>query len=194
MEDTHSTLLLRLKDRTDQTAWRTFDELYQPMLVRYAQARGLDLSDAEDAAQQCVEAVLKQIGQYQHSGSFKTWLRAIVEKKICDRFRVRGREIQADSALLSALPDSGEGPEQAWERQWRSSHFQYCAELARREVAENTYSAFVAYAIQGQTAEEVAAQLGLSLNQVYVAKHRVLDRIRVLISELTAAEPSEVLA
>jgi len=194
MEDTHSTLLLRLKDGKDEAAWRSFNDLYQPMLVHYAQARGLDRAEAEDAAQQCVEAVLKQIGQYQHHGSFKTWLRAIAENKVRDRFRARGREVHADSALLSALPDQGETPEQVWEQQWRSAHFHYCAELVRREVAENTYAAFVSYAIQGRPAEEVADQLGLSLNQVYVAKHRVLDRIRTLLAELTVAEPNEVSA
>jgi len=193
MEDTRSTLLLRLKDAGDQAAWRTFNELYRPMLVRYALARGLDPDDAEDVAQQCVEGVLKRIGEYQHVGSFRTWMRAIIENKICDRFRARGREMQADSRLLAGLPDPQDTPDQVWERQWRSAHFRYCAEKARGEVAEATYAAFVAYGIEGRPADEVAAKLGLTVGQVYLAKHRLLDRIRALVLELTGAEPVEVL-
>ncbi len=74
MEDTRSTLLVRLRDPTDQDAWRTFDELYRPMLVGYACARGLDQADAEDVAQQCIQAVLKQIG------ANRTW---ICQRKGC---------------------------------------------------------------------------------------------------------------
>lgn len=61
MEDTRSTLLARLTDREDEDAWRTFDKLYRPMLVGYARTRGLTTHDAEDVAQECVEAVLDNI-------------------------------------------------------------------------------------------------------------------------------------
>ena len=192
MDTTRTTLLLRLKDGTDQAAWRTFDQLYRPMLVRYACARGLDLSDAEDVAQQCVQAVLGKIDQYEHLGSFKTWLRAITENKVCDRFRVRGREVQAGTSLWAGRADSQPNPEELWEQQWWSGHLRHCAEVVRGEVAEHTFAAFLGYAMEGQPASVVAGRLGLTVNQVYVSKHRVLDRIRGLMLELTGVEMAEV--
>ena len=191
MDETRTTLLLRLKDGTDQTAWRTFDQLYRPMLVAYAVARGLDSNDADDVAQQCVQAVLGKIGEYEHLGSFKTWLRAITEKKICDRFRTKGREVQADSALWAAKSDPQPGPEELWERQWWNAHLRHGAEVVRGEVAELTFAAFVGYALEGKAADAVAQSLGLSVNQVYLAKHRVLNRIRALIIEWTDDAPAE---
>ena len=187
MEETRSTLLVRLRDPTDQEAWRTFDELYRPMLVGYACARGLDQADAEDVAQQCIQAVLKQIGEYQHLGSFRTWLRTIAERRIRDLFR-RRREVQADTGVWAEQRDSKPPPEDLWERHWWSAHLRYCAERVKHHFAESTYAAFVGYAIEEQPAAAIAEQLGLSVNKVYVAKHRVLERIRELMLELTGSD------
>lgn len=191
MEETRTTLLIRLKNGDDQTAWRTFDQLYRPMLVSYAGSRGLDPNDSEDVAQQCMQAVLDKISTYEHQGSFKTWLRAIAEKKICDRFRAKGREVQAESAVLAGKADPNPSPDEIWERQWWQAHLRHGADVVRGEVAQTTFAAFVGYAIEGQAADAVAQSLGLSVNQVYVAKHRVLDRIRTLIIEWTGEPLAE---
>ena len=191
MEETRTTLLLRLKDGTDQTAWRTFDQLYRSMLVAYGTARGLDANDAEDVAQQCVQAVLDKIEKYEHLGSFKTWLRAIAEKKVCDRYRAMGREVQVESSVWAANADPQPGPDELWERKWWSAHLRHGAEVVRMEVAETTFAAFVGYAIEGEAPDIVARSLGLSVNQVYGAKHRVLDRLGSLMIEWTAEAPSE---
>ncbi len=194
MDETRTTLLLRLRDGNDQTAWRTFDQIYRPLLVGYARTRGVDANDAEDLAQECVQAVLDRIGEYEHLGSFKSWLRAIAENKIRDRFRARKREVQAESGVLTGLADAQETPEQVWERQWWSAHLRHCSEQVRHEVAPSTYSAFVEYAIEGRPPGVVAEKLGLSVNQVYVAKHRVLDRLRGIMMELTGCEAMEGMA
>lgn len=188
MDPTRVTLLLRLRDRSDQTAWRTFDSLYRGMIVGFARWRGLSEADADDVAQQCVAAVVEGIGQYQHLGSFKTWLRAIAEKKIVDVFRKRGREAQAPSGVLAAEADPGTSLDEQWERNWARAHFSYCLEAVRAQVEERTYEAFTAYAIHGRPAEEVAAAVGISVGQVYVAKHRVLERVRAMLAELTGSD------
>ncbi|MHC4990326.1 MAG: sigma-70 family RNA polymerase sigma factor [Planctomycetota bacterium] len=187
MDETRSTLLVRLRDPADQTAWRRFDRLYRPMIVGYARARGLGHADAEDIAQQCVEAVLRQIGRYQHLGSFRSWLRTVTERRICDLFR-RHRERQADSGLWSARFDASPGPVELWEQHWWRAHFRHCVEQVRGQVHESTYTAFTEYSLRGKTAEETAATLGLSVSQVYVAKHRVLERIRAMVLELTGTD------
>lgn len=189
MDHTRSTLLIRLRDRSDEQAWRTFDALYRTMLVGYARARGLPPADAEDVAQQCAEAVLEQIGQYAHAGSFKSWLRAIAEHKIVDRFRAQRREVQAESGVLSGAPDPAPALEQEWDRHWTIAHLRYCAQAVRSDVAENTYAAFAAYALEGRPVQAVAAALNMTPNQVYVAKHRVLDKIRAMMLELLGEEP-----
>lgn len=197
MEPTRSTLLIRLRDRSDEEAWRTFNALYRPMLVSYARWRGLGEADADDAAQQCVEVVLAKIGDYEHTASFKSWLRGIADHKVTDRMRRRGggawgREVQpATGALEGVEHPSPEGADE-WERQWAMAHLRHCAERARQEVSENTYQAFRAYAVDGREPGAVAESLGMSVNQVYVAKHRVMERIRSIMLELTGEEPGSL--
>ncbi|MHC5028288.1 MAG: RNA polymerase sigma factor [Planctomycetota bacterium] len=183
MDQTRSTLLVRLRDRSDQTAWRTFDDLYRPMLQGYARARGLDAASADDVAQLCIAAVLEQIGTYEHLGSFRAWLRTIVERRICDLYRKR-REVQADTGVWASRPGEEEAPPELFDRIWQISHLRYCAEQVREQVAPHTYEAFAACGLEGRPAAEVAERMGLSVNQVYVAKHRVLERVRAMMIEL----------
>jgi len=191
MDPTRSTLLIRLKDRADQDAWRTFDHLYRPLLVSYARFRGLGDADADDTAQQCVEVVLVRIADYEHAASFKSWLRAIADHKVTDRLRARAgraREIQPATGALEAAPHPAPDAEGEWGRQWSMAHIRHCAEQARAEVADSTYAAFRGCAIDGREPAAVAAALGITVNQVYVAKHRVLERIRSIMLELTGED------
>lgn len=192
MDDTRSTLLMRLKDRTDQAAWQAFDRLYRPLLFGYARTRGLEPADADDVTQQCVAAVLERIADYPHEGRFRTWLRAILDHKIHDHFRRRNREQQAESGLLTRQADVAAPLEEAWDRNWRTAHFRYCLERVREEVEENTYAAFLTYAVEERPAAEAAQRLGMTVNQIYVAKHRILERIGELLRELLGDEWREV--
>lgn len=189
MDDrTRSTLLMRLKDRTDNDAWDTFASLYRPLIVSYALSRDLSHSDAEDVAQQCTQAVLEKIDGYQHLSSFKAWLRAIADHKIIDQYRRSRRQVQGDTAFWNAQEEaSGSlGPQASlsWDREWTHAHMLYCAERVRSKVNESTYEAFAALVLRGLEPPVVAAALNLTVNQVYVAKHRVLEHIRTILKEL----------
>ena len=189
MDDlTRSTLLCRLKDRADVGAWETFAALYRPLIVAYARGRGLSDSDAEDVAQQCTQAVIEKIADYQHMGSFKAWLRAIAGHKVVDKHRLASREHQPGSGFWGAHAEDAAAPDESWDRHWAHAHIAYCAERARATVNESTYEAFAACVVRGQRPADVATALNLSVNQVYVAKHRVLERIRELLRELHGDE------
>lgn len=193
MNQTRTTLLASLADRSDQAAWRTFDQLYRPMLVGYVCSRGLSQADAEDVAQQCIEAVLERIDTYPHQGSFRTWLRSIAEKRIADLHR-RRRDVQANSAVWQSEPDSHPGPRTVWEQGCSSDRLKQCVEAVRDQVAAGTFAAFVAYAIEERPAASVARDLGMSVSQVYVAKHRVLERVRGMMRSREETDRIKVVA
>ena len=56
--------------------------------------------------------------------------------------------------------------------------FRQCCERVRAEFHENTWQAFWCTAVDGRSAGEVAAELGMSPVGVRVAKSRVLLRLR----------------
>lgn len=51
-------------------------------------------------------------------------------------------------------------------------------ELIRGDFSEATWQAFSRVVVAGETASAVAAALGVSENAVYMARHRVLARLR----------------
>lgn len=183
MDKMQPSLLQRLRDLSDTGAWVDFDRTYRPMLTAYAHARGLSAADAEDVAQQCAQAVVEQIERYEHLASFKAWLRSIAEHKVADVFRGRRREVQADSDMLSR--HAGPPATRARSLSWTTADVRRCAEAVSREVAPTTFAAFVGYALERRPVREVAHELGMTPNQVYVAKHRIVARIRRRVEALT---------
>ncbi len=187
---TRASLLIRLRDVRDTDAWADFEHLYAPLLYDYARSRGLNHEDAEDIRSECYAAVVKQIKEFEYDrskGSFKSWLRTIVSRRVIDRLRKR-RELHADSHVLRELPDVDASDEQAWEREWKRQHLRYCVELARPQVSPTVWKAFRMLAEDGASVEAVCEALSMTASQVYKAKARMLalvrERMQILEAEL----------
>ncbi len=190
LETTRATLLQRVKDRSDDSAWRDFNRMYFPLLYRYARARGLSPQDAEDVAQQCMQAISRSIADFEYSatrGKFRNWLKTIADHKVTDLLRKR-REMLAQPGELDGSGSSSSEPDRLWERQWDKEHLRYCLERLREEWAGKSYQCFYLFALQQKSAAEVARLLGISENQVWVTKHRMLARLQAMMKDLFGAE------
>ena len=91
---TRPSLLARLKDWSQQTAWRQFDHDYAPLLRNVARKAGLTDAEADEGAQETLIAVAKKIGEFEHAGnrgSFRAWLYQQARWRIADQFRARAR-------------------------------------------------------------------------------------------------------
>ena len=186
MKDTRATLLLRLRDRGDDTAWSEFHELYAPLLYFYARERGLTCADAEEIRDQCLLVVAQKIAKFDYDrskGGFKNWLYRIANGKVIDFLR-KQREQPADTNVLRNLPDPQPSPEELWDQQWRQQHILYCAAQVSGAFSKTTYRVFELLAFEGREVDEVCMQLDLTRNQVYIAKSRVLRQIRARIEAL----------
>lgn len=186
MKETRATLLLRMRDPRDASAWSEFHELYAPLLYRYARERGLTHADAEEIRDQCLLVVARKIGALEYDrdrGGFKNWLYCIANGKVVDFLR-RRRVGQADTRVLGQLEDSQPLPEEVWDTQWRYQHLLYCAAQVKETVGEKMYRIFELLAFEGCGVEDVCKQLGVTRNQVYTAKSRVLQRIRTRAEEM----------
>ena len=191
MDETQSTLLIRIRNRDDASAWQEFIGIYEPLIERYARKRGLSREDAEDVRGQTMEAVVRQIGEFQYDkakGGFRNWLRRIACNKIVDMRRKRRLEVPADSAELRMTPDRGPTPEEEWDLEWAKHHLNYCVEQVKREVSERNYRAFRMLVYEEKDVGEVCEALGINANQAYKAKSRVLERVREKMAELGVDE------
>ncbi len=56
-------------------------------------------------------------------------------------------------------------------------------ELIRSEFEERSWQAFCRVVVEGQSPADVAAALGMTRNAVYIAKARILRRLRETLGE-----------
>jgi RNA polymerase sigma-70 factor (ECF subfamily) len=182
---TRPSLLIRIADRQDAEAWSEFVEIYEPILIRVAKSKGLQPNDASELAQEVLITVMNSISRFEFSpraGSFRRWLATITCNKIRDHFRSLHRNWNAKLGLRLDLESLEEEPlkgiDESLELQWRHQMFARASEAIRGTVQHETWMAFWRTSIDMMPAEQVAKELNLSLGNVYVARSRVIAKLR----------------
>jgi len=186
---TRPSLLIRLRDHQDHAAWGQFVEVYAPLIYGYLRKHGLQDADAADLTQICLRQVAAHVGSLEYDprrDSFRGWLFTIVRNRLRN-FRDQPRRLHQGSGdsgvqrLLEnqAAPEPDEALE--WEREYKGGLFAWAAEQVRPLVQEATWLAFWQTAVEGKSGKEVARELGLTVAAVYLAKGRVVARLRALI-------------
>ena len=188
--DTRSSLLIRVRDPADQAAWHEFVEIYRPVILRLARQKGMQDADAEDVAQQVLVAIAKAVEQREHDpkrAKFRTWLHRVAHNAILNAL-TRGRPDRGsgDSALLAVLngQESQAGPDSDLLRlEYRREVFRWAARRIRQEFQQGTWDAFWLTAVEGQSVEAVAHELGKNPGAIYAARSRVMQRIQQKVIE-----------
>jgi RNA polymerase sigma-70 factor (ECF subfamily) len=186
---TRASLVMRLRDPQDVGAWREFMDLYAPLVYGYARKQGLQDADAADLSQEVLGAVIASIHRLDYDpdrGAFRNWLFTLVRRKLANWWTAQGRQTagSGDSATHRLLEEHGQGPvpaEQRWEAEWAQQVFAWACEQVRPTVTEATWQAFWRTAVEGEPGGHVADGLGLSIGAVYVARSRVLARLKELV-------------
>lgn len=188
--DTRATLLLRIRDLEDRNAWSEFVALYTPLIFSYALKRGLQEADAADVAQESICKIVRSIDGFEYDpakGSFRGWLLTIALNQIRDRANKekRAAKVAGDTKVFQQLLDQP-SPEidDQWEREYQLRLFHWAAERVESEFRPNTWKAFWQTTVLNEQIEHVSQSLGMSVGAVYIARSRVLARIRVVVAEL----------
>ena len=181
---TKSSLLLRLCDARDEEAWSHFVRVYAPLVYGYARRRRLQDSDAGDVTQDVLRAVVRDASKLDgihRRGSLRSWLFAVAHHKMCDFQEARGRQAQASgkSAVLAVLREQPAREDRAaWEREYDQRLYAWAAEQVEAQCSAVTWSAFRQTAVEGKAPAAVAEELGMTVAAVYLAKSRVMARLK----------------
>jgi RNA polymerase sigma-70 factor (ECF subfamily) len=189
---TSRSLLERAKTN-DAQAWDRLVTLYAPLVFQWCRSHGLREEDAADIFQEVFRAVARRIGGFHKDragDTFRGWLRTITRNKIHDHFRRQGRQpegaggSEAQAYLAQWPAPSVEDESSLTENNEERIVVSHALEMIRADFTERTWQAFWRTAIEGCTAPEVAAELGMSAGAVRVAKARVLQRLREELGDL----------
>ncbi|MFN0053067.1 MAG: RNA polymerase sigma factor [Planctomycetales bacterium] len=187
MHDSHVTrasLLIRLRDPQDDRAWSQFVDLYGPLIYAFGRQQGLQDADAADLLQDVLRSVARAIGRFeydQRTGSFRGWLFTIARNRCRDFLAERARRHPAagGSAVQNLLLEHpAPEDEQSWNDEYERRLFDWAARQVRQEVEETTWQAFWQTAVDGHSPQAVADRCGISIAAVYLAKSRVMRRLK----------------
>jgi RNA polymerase sigma-70 factor (ECF subfamily) len=184
MHTTSPTLLQRLRQPGQGDAWARFVHLYSPLIYYWSRRTGLQPQDAADLVQEVFALLLRKLPEFDYDGqrSFRGWLRTVTLNKWKEarRRRAAAGGAEADLAVLA----TNEHADALWDEEYRQYLVGRALEVMKAEFQPGTWMACWAHIVDGKPAAEVAAELDMSVNAVYLATSRVLRRLRTELDGL----------
>jgi len=189
---TRASLLVRIRNPQDDEAWAEFVGLYEPVVYRIARQRGFQDADARELTQDVLVAVASAIERWEPDparGKFRTWLFRIARNLSINLLVSRRRHAQGTGGTdFQALLEEQEAPRgedsDLFDREYRRELFGRAVAQVRGQFREATWQAFWLTSVQGRDIGEVAEELGMSAGAVYIARSRVMARLREKVEQL----------
>ncbi|QOJ18797.1 MAG: sigma-70 family RNA polymerase sigma factor [Phycisphaeraceae bacterium] len=192
VHSTHVTLLARLADVEDHAAWTEFAARYGDLIRNVAERKGLQPSDCDDVVQDVLLALTRRMPGFEYDptrGKFRSYLKTVTLHAIFRRSRQKAGDVELEGMGSRAEAFGAETPsDEQWDLEWRQYHLRLAMRTIEIEFSEQDRQAFSLYAIDGRDARDTADELGLSVDQVYQAKSRILRRLSALVAEQVAEE------
>jgi len=189
--DTRASLIVRLADARNEEAWHEFVRLYEPVVYRLARRRGFQHADAEELVQEVMLAVARAAEGWvpdPERGRFRTWLHRIARNLMVNFLTRRKHQVWGTGKsdmqkMLEVESDPQSAVTQLFEVEYRRETFRWAAGKVEREVKGTTWQAFWLSTIDDLPAAEVASRLKISVGNVYIARSRVMARLRRLVDK-----------
>ncbi len=187
-------LLARLDDTSDQQAWNRFVKTYSPYISNWCRKFGLQDSDSADVTQNVLMKLVGFMHEFQYRperGSFRGWLKTITSNLVRDVLRsqkVGARASGSDEAWqqLANIQDPQAVHELAAviQRGYEEEILSIASQRVRSRVQDKTWQAYVGTAVDGQSAQQIATRLKITVSDVYVSKSRVIKMLRAEVAKL----------
>jgi RNA polymerase sigma-70 factor (ECF subfamily) len=180
MHTTSVSLLDQLRQPTGQESWSRFVKLYTPLLFYWARRLGLRDADAAELVQEIFVVLVQKLPtfEYERQKGFRNWLRTVLLNKWRNSLRKKANaRLTGGEVDLAEVADSGEQNVLA-ENEYRQHLTSHAMELMRSEFPYKTWKACWEHVVMDRPATQVAAELDIVIGAVYVAKSRVLARLR----------------
>jgi len=188
MQDSTSvSLLRRLRESDQEEAWSRFVDLYTPLIYYWGRSQRLNANDTSDLVQDVLTVLVKELRRFEYDprkNRFRGWLRTITVNKATDLHRRRAIEPQTGLAATIEQVAVATDIDLFEETEYRCFLVGRALELMQADFKHETWLACWKQVADGQKAPDVAREMNLSLNMVYLAKSRVLARLRDELSEL----------
>ncbi len=189
--DTRASLILRLSDPTDVEAWERFAAIYQPLVYRLARSKGFQHADAQELVQEVMLAISRAVEGWvpdPRGARFRDWLFRIARNLMINfltrrKYRPLGTGHSGIADLLNQQCDPKCDESTLFDLEWRREVFHWAAEQVQSQVTGNTWEAFWRSSVDGLAIKDVAEQLHMTVGSVYIARSRVIYRLREQVKQ-----------
>ncbi len=189
---THPSLLLRVRNSEDNPAWNEFVAVYGPVIFKYCRLRQLQDCDAKDVTQEVLVRLSSALRQFEYKpelGRFRDWLGIVTHREMLKFWR-RNRPHQNLQSVQTDCSFEGEAQEPSlWNDHFHAEILRVSLESIEAEFSDDVWRAFHLTWIDGNEASQVSERLGMNIEKVYVAKSRVLKRLREEVLRLSEDLP-----
>ena len=177
-----------LRNDPGEQQWQMLTDLYSPLIRGWLIRSGAVSSDLDDLTQDVLIVVVRRFPEFRRepqAGAFRSWLRTITVNCLRDHWKRRKRQPVAlggtdFAAVIEQLSDPQSALSQLWDKEHNACVSAYLLNQIRSNTSESTWRAFQRFALDGLSADEVARELGVSANSVFIAKSRVMASLRKL--------------
>ena len=184
---------MRIGNKHDSLAWSQFVAIYQPVIYRLARGRGLQHSDAEDLCQTVFISIAKASDDWEFTPGgpqFRNWLGRVVRNASLNALSRRHLDQATGStSVLGLLNGLDARDEESWDstvqHESRLEAFRWAAEQVQAEVSQATWIMFRETSLLGRPVDEVAEATGRSPGAVYLARYRIMQRIKEKIASIS---------
>jgi RNA polymerase sigma-70 factor, ECF subfamily len=172
----------------DPERWHEFDAIYRPILLGFLRKQGLKDSEAADVVQDTFVKLLSKIQTYDRTVcSFRTWLFRVTYNTLVDHARRQAAYQKAVHGWAANMLRATSSDSMIMEEQWLKHHQQkilaHALKQVRQQVSSRAWTCFQARLLQNRPADEIAAELLIDRNVVYVSSSRVMKRVRDACAE-----------
>jgi RNA polymerase sigma-70 factor, ECF subfamily len=183
---TTTTILHDLRDQQNDRVWNRFVRHFRSPIEGFVRRIGVQPGDLEDVTQNTLLAFAEAYrkGKYERGrGRLREWLFGIAYRQALMQRRHNARHEEREVMI-----EEERAAEEVWEELWDRYLLEKSITQARSEFTGITYQAFHLVVLEDLAPPDAAARLGVPVKQVYNAKHRVLSRVRALLTELEEFE------
>lgn len=189
---THITLFDRLRSiepRRRDIAWSEFRSHYGPVIAGFARRCGAPAQDVDDIVQDVITAFFAVSGEFVYDpskGRFRGWLKTCTVRAALRR---AGKNMRFRGVAFDEVDQVELAVEPIWDDIWEQQILARALDQLRINSGESlAFRAFEQYVLLDKPADEVARQLGTSVDNVHQSKTRMTRRLRELVAEIRELE------
>ena len=189
--ETNHSLIARVQDLGDGASWTEFLGIYQPVVYRMARRRHLQEADAHDVVQQVFLSISRSIERWEAGDGqppFRAWLTTIARNAITKALARRPRDQATGTTSAADILENEPAVEATASEilaEARQEIIRWATEQIRSEFSEEIWQIFQQTAIHGVPIADVAKSSGRSTGSIYVARFRIIARLKEKIQEVS---------